>query len=120
MKWYERLKTAREAKGLKKSHFAKAIGVQPPTITEWERGDTIAPSGTSVMNICRVLSITPEWLMEGPRPGDSSAARTYVGSNERIGQAVTLMESIPDYELDQILGIIETLANKAKGKPLSD
>lgn len=117
MKWYERLKVAREAKGLKKSHFAQAIGVKPPTITEWERGDTVAPSAVNVMKICQELNITPSWLMDGPRGNESAEAKTYFGSDERIARAVDLLEGLPDYELDQIIGIIETLATKAIGKP---
>jgi|SRR5471030_111109 len=116
MKWYERLKVAREAKGLKKSHFAKAIGVQPPTITEWERGDTVSPSTNNVMNICRVLNITPEWLM-GDQGNGAARTQTYFGPSEKIARAVALMEACPDYELDQILGIIETLSTKARTKP---
>lgn len=112
MKWFERLKQAREARGFKKSHFAKAIDVQPPTITEWERGDTLAPSAANVMKICQVLNITPEWLMNG----DSSVVegvipkKTYFGTNTEIAEAVSLMEQMPAYELAQVLGIINTLA----------
>lgn len=112
MKWYDRLKLAREAKGYKKAHFAKAIGVQPPTITEWERGDTVAPSAANVMNICKVLNITPEWLMDGvSNSGDGIPSKTYFGTNENIAVAVELMEAMPAYELAQAVGIIQALAS---------
>lgn len=117
MKWFERLKVAREAKGLKKSHFAQAIGVKPPTITEWERGDTVAPSAANVMNICRILNITPDWLMQGSPGPAGMMEKTYFGTNQRIADAVALMERFPEYELGQVLGIIETLASKAQSKP---
>lgn len=115
MKWYERLSLAREAKGYKKAHFAKAIGVQPPTITEWERGDTVAPSAANVMKICQVLNITPEWLMSGPTLSEGGiATQTYFGSNEQVAEAVRLMEAMPAYELAQAIGIIRTLASTAR------
>lgn len=112
MKWFERLRQAREAKGYKKSHFAKAIGVQPPTITEWERGDTVAPSASNVMKICQVLNITTEWLMQGPAANgpDGIPTKTYWGPNELVAEAVKLMESMPEYELGQALAIIRTLS----------
>lgn len=112
MKWYERLSQARQAKGFKKAHFAKAIGVQPPTITEWERGDTVAPSAANVMKICQVLNITPEWLMSGPAVGEGGMpSKTYFGQNAQIAEAVALMERMEPYELAQVIGIINTLAN---------
>lgn len=118
MKWYERLSQARQAKGLKKAHFAKAIGVQPPTITEWERGDTVAPSAANVMKICQVLNITPEWLMSGPATGeDGIPTRTYFGTNDQIAEAVRLMEKMPAYELAQAIGIINTLASTKRPEP---
>ncbi|KQV78490.1 hypothetical protein ASD15_22010 [Massilia sp. Root351] len=118
MKWFERLSVAREAKGFKKAHFAKAIGVKPPTITEWERGDTAAPSATNVMNICKVLNITPEWLMSGASQGaEGIPLKTYFGSNSEIAEAVSLMEQMPAYELAQALGIIKTLAGTKRPEP---
>lgn len=116
MKWFERLRQAREAKEFKKAHFAKAIGVQPPTITEWERGDTVTPSAANVMKICQVLNITPEWLMQGPsNPTERGIpTKTYWGSNGLIADAVKLMESMPEYELSQALAIIRTLSSTAR------
>ena len=111
MKWYDRLKQAREAKGLKKSHFSKERGVQPPTITEWERGDTVAPSAANVMNICKVLNITPEWLMNGVSDAENGIpSKTYFGTNQSIAAVVELMEAMPAYELAQAVSIIQTLA----------
>jgi len=116
MKWFERLRQAREAKGFKKAHFAKAISVQPPTITEWERGDTVAPSAANVMKICQVLNITPEWLMQGDLEDDQNgiAQQTYFGSNEEISEAVKLMEKMPAHELSQALAILRTLSSTAR------
>jgi transcriptional regulator with XRE-family HTH domain len=113
MKWFERLRQAREVKGYKKAHFAKAIGVKPPTNTEWERGDTVAPSAANVMKICQVLNITPEWLMQSPGSASTElpmTTRTYWGNNPAIEEAVQLMEKMQDFELTQALAIIKTLS----------
>ena len=122
MKWYERLTQDREARGIKKSHFAKAIDVKPSTITEWERGDTVAPSAANVMKICQELNVTPEWLMHGDQgvTAEGIPAKTYFGANEQIAEAVKLMEGMPAYELAQVLGIINTLANTKRPDPGSN
>jgi len=116
MKWFERLRQVREAKGMKKAHLAKAIGVQPPTITEWENGVTVTPSGANVLALCRVLNVTPEWLMEGPRGGQHSQNQTYFGSDEKIAKAVALLESMPEDDQDQALAILDTIAARALRK----
>lgn len=110
MKWYERLKIIREARGLKKVHFAKLVGVAPATITEWERGDTENPSATNTLKICEVLMISPGHLMNGddlPRIGFQ-----YEGKNAQIARAVELLELIPEAGLSHVLAIIETFSTK--------
>src|ERR1700741_4794205 len=110
MKWYERLKQAREAKGIKKSHFAAMIGVKPATITEWERGDTESPAASNVLKICECLSITPDWLMNGTTNG---IAGPYVGANDQVRHAVKILEGLPESDLLQLIAIIDTFAAKS-------
>lgn len=112
MKWYERLKIAREAKGLKKSHFARVIGVQPATITEWERGDTESPSSSNTLKICEALSVTPNWLINGDDPPKERFK--YEGTNAQIALAVGRMEALSESDLNQIIAIIETFSLKSK------
>lgn len=65
MNWHQRLTQAREAKELKKSAFARLVGVSAPTVTDWENGETKMIDGTNLVNVCSVLEITPEWLIHG-------------------------------------------------------
>lgn len=65
MNWHKRLTQAREGKDIKKSAFAKLVGVSAPTVTDWENGDTKMIEGANLMKVCTVLDITPEWLLHG-------------------------------------------------------
>ncbi len=65
MNWHKRLTQAREAKEIKKSAFAKLVGVSAPTVTEWENGNTRMIEGANLMKVCSALGITPEWLLHG-------------------------------------------------------
>jgi phage repressor protein C with HTH and peptisase S24 domain len=65
MNWNTRLTQARVAKGIKKSAFAKLVGVSAPTVTMWESGETKKIEGENLVKVCSVLDITPAWLMHG-------------------------------------------------------
>lgn len=65
MNWHKRLTQAREAKNIKKSAFAKMVGVSPPTVTDWENGDTKMIEGANLVKVCSVLGIAPSWLIHG-------------------------------------------------------
>lgn len=63
MTWHKRLTQAREAKNIKKSAFAKLVGVSAPTVTDWENGDTKMIEGSNLIKVCQVLDISPAWLL---------------------------------------------------------
>jgi transcriptional regulator with XRE-family HTH domain len=63
--WHARLTAARRAKSFTKTALAPLVGVTPPAITGWENGNTKKIDGQHLMDVCRVLEITPEWLMHG-------------------------------------------------------
>ena len=69
MNWHKRLTQAREAKNIKKSAFAKMVGVSAPTVTDWENGDTKMIEGSNLIKVCNILGIHPEWLLKGEGPG---------------------------------------------------
>lgn len=108
-KWYERLTIAREAQGLKKSHFATMIGVKPAVVTEWEAGLVASPSSANTMKICEALKVSPDWLING-----EENASLLFNQKVEIKKAVEIMESLDENALKQVLAIISTFA---PGKP---
>lgn len=75
--WKQRLRSAREAKGLTKTAFAKEVGVSNATVTDWEKsidsGGIKEISGPKLTKIAEVLGVDPRWLMDGRNPGDAVA-----------------------------------------------
>lgn len=63
MNWHTRLTQARTAKNIKKIHFARMVGVSPATITQWETGVTKEIKGENLTRVCRILGISPGWLL---------------------------------------------------------
>lgn len=53
-----------KARGMSQNSFGKAAGIAPSTISDWKtKGHT--PSAEKIMDICRVLEVSPEALLTG-------------------------------------------------------
>lgn len=65
MKWNERITIARERKGLSKTDFWRAMKISSATATNWENGKVVSIKGENLMNACRVLGVSEEWLLYG-------------------------------------------------------
>ena len=44
--------------------FSEATGIAPSTISEWKSKRT-NPTSEKIMIICKVLNVSPEWLLSG-------------------------------------------------------
>lgn len=44
--------------------FSEATGIIPSTISEWKNKKT-NPSSDKILIICKVLDVTPQWLLSG-------------------------------------------------------
>ena len=47
--------------------FAQKTGIQQSTISEWKKNKT-NPSSDKILAICKVLDVSPEWLLSGVDP----------------------------------------------------
>jgi len=61
----DRIKKAREDRGLSQAALGKlAGGVSRNAVSQWESGDTV-PTGPNLVRIARALRLSPEYLSEG-------------------------------------------------------
>ena len=65
MKWNQRITIARERKGLSKSDFWRLLKVSSATATNWENGKVLSIKGENLVNVCRVLGVSENWLLNG-------------------------------------------------------
>lgn len=97
--WKLRLKQAREAKGLSKSDFAKAVRISAPTATDWEKsvadGGIKEISGVRLAKACEVLGVDSAWLLHGK--GDTPAPAASPDRIEEIKPVRGLHESDPAF-----------------------
>jgi len=72
----KRLARAREFKGLNQSELARALGLSPQAVQNWESGKS-SPRGSRLAEVASVLGVTAEHLITGSIP--ESTPRTNVG-----------------------------------------
>ncbi|MES2323251.1 MAG: helix-turn-helix transcriptional regulator [Pseudomonadota bacterium] len=91
--WKQRLKSAREAKGLNKTEFRKLVGVSSPTVTDWEKsvetGGIKEITGPRLLKACQVLGITVDYLYSGkeappPSPQLTDSLRLTIETAEEL------------------------------------
>jgi|GEM_PF-976546 len=104
----ERLKKAREARGLSKSQVARFAGVAPSTITRWEKGER-QPRATQLAQVLEVLHISYEDLFkdfdEDYIQAKIKKART---SADDIRIVLTANPDLGPAEVEVIMRIIES------------
>lgn len=60
----ERLRSAREGKGLDQGTLADKIGIVARTLQRWEKGEQV-PDGVSITRIAKATGVVPTWLLTG-------------------------------------------------------
>lgn len=69
-------------RGLSQNAFGKAAGIAPSTISDWKtKGHT--PSADKIMDICRVLEVSPEALLTGKGIDEAEVKETKVDYKEK-------------------------------------
>lgn len=85
--WKQRLTAARAMRGLNKTAFSKAVGVSPPTVTDWEKsvedGGIVEMKGNNLTAVCTALGISATWLLHGTEPDSSSRLDPHIDTSSR-------------------------------------
>ena len=97
--------------------FSEETGIKQSTISEWKKNGT-NPTSDKVMAICRVLDVTPEWLLSGvDKAGRRGSASDYlvIDKDSDLGLMVEQYKSLDAETRSRIMGYMEAfLAMKEK------
>ncbi|NPA42591.1 MAG: helix-turn-helix transcriptional regulator, partial [Chlorobi bacterium] len=102
----QRIQTLLHHYGLKsKSELAKRLGVNPSTITMWEKRNTIPKSV-----LAKLPDINPSWLLTGI--GNPTAGPNITAYTRQTDHPVPAQE-VPLYDLYATAGMVDIFDNKA-------
>ena len=94
--------------------FSEATGIAQSTISEWRKKKT-NPTAEKILVICKVLNVTPEWLLSGIEAhGHRGNPRDWyaIDSKTDCGHLITLYNSMNKSQQERLLGYAEALCKK--------
>ena len=101
--------------------FAERTGIKQSTISEWKKNKT-NPSSDKILGICKVLDVSPEWLLSGvdPAAGRKKNQEYFViNVHTETGEIVGEYNKLNRSQRDRLKGYMEALnhVNNSKKKP---
>ena len=100
---------------MSQKEFAEKTSIRQSTISEWKKKHT-NPSADKIMIICRVLGVTPEWLLSGVdvKEGYRNPIDWYI--IEKDSEPGILVSSYNDMDFAcraRLMGYVEALRSKS-------
>ncbi|WP_026494432.1 helix-turn-helix domain-containing protein [Butyrivibrio sp. WCD3002] len=111
---FERIKQL----SMTQKEFAEKSGIQQSTISEWKKNRT-NPSSDKILAICKVLDVTPEWLLSGVDPAESRGKNQVyytIDINTDTGVLVAEFNKLEKQDRDRILGYVAAFVAMQKDK----
>ena len=105
-----------EELNMTQKEFSKRTGIAESTISDWRKRHT-NPTAEKIMIICKVLDVTPEWLLSGiEAQGDRGNPQKWfaVDSDTESGRLLTAFNSMDASRQARLLGYAEALSKFLK------
>ena len=101
-----------EELNMTQKEFSELTGIPQTTISDWRKKRT-NPTAEKILIICKVLNVTPEWLLSGIEPQGSrgNPQKWYVISAEtESGELITAYNSMDSGLQARLLGYAQALS----------
>ena len=118
----QRIRERRAALGLTLMQLAEASGVKAwQTVQAWERNS--APSRRRLEKVAEVLQVTPEWLVTGRGPQESTLLQAFTDLSGVESQLVMLYRLLDDNQKNSLIktayGMASQNFDQLGGAPLT-
>ena len=100
-----------EEMNMTQKEFAKKTRIPETTVSDWKKKHT-NPMAEKIMIICKVLNVSPEWLLSGVEheKSRSNPAKWYaIEANTESGLLITAFNSMDRDSQQRLLGYAEAL-----------
>ena len=98
-------------KNMSQKEFSEETGISQSTISEWKSKRT-NPTSEKIMIICKVLDVTPEWLLSGIDNTGSRGNNSnwyIVDKGTDMGRLLNIYHQMDTNQRNRLLGYMEAL-----------
>ncbi len=91
--------------------FSGKTGISQSTISEWKSKRT-NPTSEKIMIICKVLDVTPEWLLSGiENTGDKGNNSLWyvIDKDTEMGMIIKSYHDMDEHQRERLCGYIEAI-----------
>ena len=107
-----------EELNMTQKEFSKRTGIPESTVSDWRKKKT-NPTAEKIMVICKVLDVSPQWLLSGVEAaGDRGNQREWyaIDAGTDSGALITAFNSLDKSQQARVLGYVEALKNAREYK----
>ena len=100
-----------EELNMTQKEFSEKTGIPQSTISDWRKKKT-NPTAEKIMIICKVLDVTPQWLLSGiEAQGDRGNPQKWfaIDAETSVGRLVTEFNRMDSGMQERLLGYAEAL-----------
>ena len=100
-----------EEMNMTQKEFSECTGIPQTTISDWRKKRT-NPTAEKIMIICKVLEVTPEWLLSGiDSSGDRGNAIPWyiIDRDSELGAVVSEYHRLDEKQRARLMGYMEAL-----------
>ena len=101
-----------EEMNMTQKEFSEKTGIPQTTVSDWRKKKT-NPTAEKIMVICKVLNVTPEWLLSGIDPqGERGNPQKWfaIDAETDVGRLVVSFNSMDHGLQERLLGYAEALS----------
>ena len=110
----DRIFTKLDEMNMTQKEFSKRTGIPETTVSDWRKKRT-NPMAEKIMVICKVLNVTPEWLLSGVEQEQtrSNPMDWYaIDANTDSGKLIEYFNSMDNGLQHRLLGYAEALTKQ--------
>ena len=105
-----------QEQGMTQKEFSAQTGIPESTVSDWRKKKT-NPDADKILIICKVLGVTPEWILSGiDADGGRSKPVDYyiVEKSSEQGKLIETFNNMSGRDKTYLLGYIEAFKNMQK------
>ena len=112
----DRIFSKLEEMGMTQKEFSRRTGIPQTTVSDWRKKRT-NPTSEKILIICKVLDVTPEWLLSGiEAQGDRGNPQKWfaIDADTSVGKLVIEFNRMDSGMQERLLGYAEALGAVSK------